>query len=137
MCNLNRIIKPRSVFYLFTEHILSTEEMLWSIFLPQILSFTMWKLFVIVKWFICPSLIPKLKLTCELTISSPLTCAFSVYHPLWDSFPVKVGHLIRKDHILDKQRASWSCSLDVQLVSNRMATSCSQYIRSLIKTFFF
>lgn len=57
-----------------------------------------------------------------------LTCAFGVHHSLWDPLPVKVCHLVSEDHILDQKRAPGSCSLQVQLVSNRMASPGGQSV---------
>lgn len=55
-----------------------------------------------------------------------------MHHSLWDPFPVKVGHLVREDHILDQQGSPRPRGLQIQLVSDGMATSCCQGVWSLM-----
>lgn len=69
-----------------------------------------------------------------LTDYPQLTCPFGMHHSLWDSFPVKVGHLVCENHILDQQRPPRSGSLQVQFVSNRMARPCGQRVWPLLQT---
>lgn len=61
-----------------------------------------------------------------------LTCTLGVHHSLWDSLPVKVGHLVSEDHVLDQQRSSGSCSLQVQLVPHRVARPRGQRVGFLL-----
>lgn len=62
-----------------------------------------------------------------------LTPPFGMHHPLWDAFPVKVGHLVCEHHVLDQQGAPGSGSLQVQLVSYGMAGPCGQSVGPLLQ----
>lgn len=66
-------------------------------------------------------------------LDKALTCSFGVNHSLWDPFPVKVGHFISEDHILNQKRTSGTSSLQVQLVSNGMSSPSGQDVWLLMR----
>lgn len=61
-----------------------------------------------------------------------LTGTLGVHNPLWNSLPVKVGHFIGEDHILDQQRTPGPRSLQVEFVPHWVSCSRGQRVHFLL-----